>query len=207
MERAPDGCVSRGRCEHDVVSTKVLLIEHDTAFVAEVRRELGRLGCDVTVCDDGDVAFAHALAHRPDVILLSVELPHANGFSLCNKLKKHAELRSVPLLLMSSESTEETFEQHKKLRTHAEDYLHKPITFSRLRERLTKLVPNRALGVSSTSAAIRELPEVVAVEAEVESDRPSVEAALARAIDRASEAGRWEVVAQLARELEARRKS
>jgi len=29
---------------------------------------------------------------------------------------------------MSSESTEETFEQHRRLRTRAGDYLHKPIS-------------------------------------------------------------------------------
>ena len=39
-----------------------------------------------------------------------------------------------------------------------------------------------------------------------ETGKDQVEAALARALDRASEAGRFDVVAQLARELEARRR-
>jgi CheY-like chemotaxis protein len=55
-----------------------------------------------------------------------------NGFSVCNKLKKDANLKDVPLIIMSSESSDETFEQHKKLRTRAEDYVHKPIAFGEL---------------------------------------------------------------------------
>ena len=55
-----------------------------------------------------------------------------NGFSVCNKLKRDAAFKDVPLIIMSSESTEETFEQHRRLRTRAEDYVHKPIGFDAL---------------------------------------------------------------------------
>ena len=41
-------------------------------------------------------------------------------------------LKHVPLIIMSSESSDETFEQHRKLRTRAEDYVHKPIAFGEL---------------------------------------------------------------------------
>ena len=44
-----------------------------------------------------------------------------NGFSVCNKLKRDPALKDVPLIIMSSESTEETFEQHRRLRTRAEE--------------------------------------------------------------------------------------
>src|SRR5262249_25263833 len=71
---------------------------------------------------------------------LSIELPRMNGFSVCNKLKKDASLKDIPLVIMSSESSEETFEQHKKLRTRAEDYVHKPIAFGELLERIRAFV-------------------------------------------------------------------
>ncbi len=109
--------------------TKVLVFESDSAFAGELRDELGHLGCTTTVVDDGNVGLQQAASDKPDLILLSIELPRMNGFSVCNKLKKDPGLKDVPLIIMSSESSDETFEQHKKLRTRAEDYVHKPIAF------------------------------------------------------------------------------
>ena len=73
-------------------------------------------------------------------ILLSIELPRMNGFSVCNKLKKDPNLKDVPLIIMSSESSDETFEQHKKLRTRAEDYVHKPVAFGELLQHIQGFV-------------------------------------------------------------------
>src|SRR6516164_5641495 len=131
------------------MSTKVLVFEHDAAFASELRRELGRLGCVVTVVDDGNAGLAQAAADKPDLILLSIELPRMNGFSVCNKLKKDANLKDVPLIIMSSESSDDTFDQHKKLRTRAEDYVHKPIAFGELLEHIQQFVP---LGAPASSA-------------------------------------------------------
>jgi CheY-like chemotaxis protein len=120
--------------------TKVLVFESDSAFAGELRNELGKLGCATTVVDDGNVGLQQAGADKPDLILLSIELPRMNGFSVCNKLKKDAGLKDVPLIIMSSESSDETFEQHKKLRTRAEDYVHKPIAFGELLQHIRGFV-------------------------------------------------------------------
>jgi CheY-like chemotaxis protein len=120
--------------------TKVLVFESDPAFAGELRNELGKLGCATTVVDDGNVGLQQAATDRPDLVLLSIELPRMNGFSVCNKLKKDPGLKDVPLIIMSSESSDETFEQHKKLRTRAEDYVHKPIAFGELLQHIQAFV-------------------------------------------------------------------
>src|SRR6266851_4743206 len=120
--------------------TKVLVFESDHAFAGELRTELSRLGCTVNVVDDGNVGLQAASSDPPNLILLSIELPRMNGFSVCNKLKKDAQLKEVPLIIMSSESSDDTFEQHKKLRTRAEDYVHKPIAFGELLEHMRPYV-------------------------------------------------------------------
>jgi CheY-like chemotaxis protein/chromosome segregation ATPase len=120
--------------------TKVLVFESDPAFAGELRTELDAFGCSTLVVDDGNVGLQQAVADRPDLILLSIELPRMNGFSVCNKLKKDPNLKDVPLIIMSTESSEETFDQHKKLRTRAEDYVHKPIAFAELLERIQRFV-------------------------------------------------------------------
>src|SRR5690606_10696401 len=66
--------------------------------------------------------------------------PRMNGFSVCNKLKRNAGLKKVPLVLLSSEATEETFEQHKRLRTRADQYVRKPGTVEELVQKLEGIV-------------------------------------------------------------------
>jgi CheY-like chemotaxis protein/chromosome segregation ATPase len=120
--------------------TKVLVFESDPAFAGELRSELGKLGCSTVVVDDGNLGLQQAVSERPDLILLAIELPRMNGFSVCNKLKKDPGLKDVPLIIMSTESSDETFEQHKKLRTRAEDYVHKPIAFGQLLQHIQEFV-------------------------------------------------------------------
>ena len=121
--------------------TKVLVFESDSAFAGELRSELGKLGCATTVVDDGNVGLQQAGSDKPDLILLSIELPRMNGFSVCNKLKKDPGLKDVPLIIMSSESSDETFEQHKKLRTRAEDYA--PSSSTRRSRSATRTISSR----------------------------------------------------------------
>jgi DNA-binding response OmpR family regulator/chromosome segregation ATPase len=123
------------------MSIKVLVFESDAAFASELRNELGKLGCSTCVVDDGSVGLQQASAEKPDLILLSIELPRMNGFSVCNKLKKDPLLKDVPLIIMSSESSDETFEQHRKLRTRAEDYIRKPVAFGELLRHIQSFVP------------------------------------------------------------------
>jgi CheY-like chemotaxis protein len=142
---------------------KVLVFESDPAFAAELRSEFAHLGCTTTVVDDGNVGLQQASSERPDLILLSIELPRVNGFSVCNKLKKDPGLKDVPLIIMSSESSDETFEQHKKLRTRAEDYVHKPIAFGELLEHIRRFVD-----VGNRASEGRETDGSIVIEDEIE---------------------------------------
>ena len=146
--------------ERPPMTTKVLVFESDPAFAEELRTELDARGCETTVVDDGNIGLQQAISESPDLVLLSIELPRMNGFSVCNKLKKDPSLKDVPLIIMSSDSTEETFEQHKKLRTRAEDYVHKPIGFEELLVHIEQFV--------TLSERQRESDTPIVIEDEIE---------------------------------------
>lgn len=130
------------------MSQRILLIESDTGFAQEVRHGFEGLGATVEVAGDGPSGLDAAQRERPDLILLSVELPAMNGFLVCKKFKKDDSLREIPLMILSSESSDETFENHRKLKIHAEEYLHKPVAFAQLAERAGQLVPLNGHGDS-----------------------------------------------------------
>jgi CheY-like chemotaxis protein len=122
-----------------------------------------------------------AASERPDLILLSIELPRMNGFSVCNKLKKDPALKDVPLIIMSSDSSEETFDQHRKLRTRAEDYVRKPIAFGELLEHMRPFVK-----VENGRPSGRAEDDAIIIDDEVELDgveAAAIEAAAAEAAD------------------------
>lgn len=144
---------------------KIVVFEHEASFAIELKHELSKFGCDVKVIDDGIYSLESMEHFVPDLILLTIELPHINGFSICNKIKKEPQFKEIPLIVLSSEASDETFEQHKKLRTHADDYIRKPIAVRELLQRIQMLVP--ALQEQSRE----ELSEEDILVADVEEER------------------------------------
>ena len=104
----------------------VLIIDAEEEFAGRIADLLRTHGADPTLTGDGKAGLDAARINIPDAIILCVELPRMSGYSICAKLKKDSSLRSVPLVITSSEATQETFEHHKKLKTRAEEYLKKP---------------------------------------------------------------------------------
>src|SRR5215471_16065075 len=104
----------------------VLCIEPEVATVEEIRRALAPYDFRVESIPNGEEAIEWGRANPPVLIILSVD-PRKVGYAICNKLKRSPSLREVPLILISSEETLATFEQHKKLKSHADEYLLKPL--------------------------------------------------------------------------------
>ena len=118
----------------------LLCIEPDSDTVAEIRRALAPYGFGVESIPNGEEAIEWGRSHPTSLIILSVE-PRKVGYAICNKLKRSPSLREIPLILISSEETQATFEQHRKLKAHADEYLLKPLDVAELLAKVNRLVP------------------------------------------------------------------
>ena len=103
-----------------------LAIEPDNDTANQIKRLLEPKGFQVENISNGDDAMEWGRTNKPSVIILSVE-PRKVGYAISNKLRRSPSLREVPLVLISSEETLATFEQHKKLKSRADEYLLKPL--------------------------------------------------------------------------------
>ena len=126
----------------------LLCIEPDAATVGEIRRVFGAYGFRVESIPNGEQAVEWARTNNPALIILSVE-PRKVGYAICNKLKRSPSLREIPLILISAEETMATFEQHKKLKSRAEEYMLKPLDMHALLAKSDRLI---ALGDAHTQA-------------------------------------------------------
>ena len=115
-----------------------LCIEPDADTAAQIRKLLEPRGFVVKSIPNGDEAMEWGRANPPVVIILSVE-PRKIGYALSNKLRRSPTLRDVPLVLISAEETLATFEQHKKLKSRANEYLLKPLDPEVFVEKVTAL--------------------------------------------------------------------
>src|SRR5262252_5019986 len=118
-----------------MVERNLLCIEPDSATVAEIRNALSPYGFGVESIPNGEEAIEWGRSHPTSLIILSVE-PRKVGYAICNKLKRSPSLREIPLILISSEETQATFEQHRKLKAHADEYLLKPLNLQDLLARI-----------------------------------------------------------------------
>ncbi|MBW2731059.1 MAG: response regulator [Deltaproteobacteria bacterium] len=105
---------------------RILVVEADADFAAKIRDTLKHQGVEVQMVADGMLALSSAVQFAPDAIVLRVELPGKNGYSICTELKRHPELANTPLIISSSAGSPEVFAKHRNLRTHAEEYLVQP---------------------------------------------------------------------------------
>ena len=88
------------------------------------------------VCD-GDELFdylrhqgkyaAPALAPRPSLILLDLSMPRKNGLEVLAELKQDAELRTIPVVVMTTSSADEDIARSYEL--GASSYVTKPVSF------------------------------------------------------------------------------
>jgi CheY-like chemotaxis protein len=160
--------------------TTILLIENDAGFAREITEALEGAGYQVRVTGDGKEGLDLAHEVTPAAIVLCVELPKMSGYSICQKLKKDDALKGIPLILTSAEATAETFEQHKKLKARAEDYLLKPYAPTDLLSLLAPLTgqPEAAAEEDGGEVEVVSLEEELGLEmlaGEAEGDLPALD--------------------------------
>ena len=132
---------------------RVLVVEDDNEAGDKLCQQLTLAGHAALLVGGSEELLAVVAAKQPQLILLRVELTPRSGYLVCNKLKQHDELCKVPLILMSSEATEETFKQHRKLATRADDYLVLPFFDKALLKKISRVTDPNATPAAAAAAA------------------------------------------------------
>jgi len=105
---------------------RILIIEDDENFRYLLRMHLLQAGYEVRVAEDGVDGGRALLAQVPDLIISDLNMPFLNGIELLSLLKQDPTTASIPVILLSGSTDQDT--QAKVAQLGAADFLGKPVT-------------------------------------------------------------------------------
>ncbi|MGE0444264.1 MAG: response regulator [Vicinamibacterales bacterium] len=121
--------------------SRILLVEDDATIAAIMRAVLARGGWELRHAATGEAALAIASEWHPALILLDVELPGMNGFSVCSTVRA-SDQGEHPLIVMVT-SNDDVASKLTGFKVGADDYLVKPVDPQELLTRVSKLLGDR----------------------------------------------------------------
>ena len=121
--------------------TKVLYVEDndDNVYMLKMRLELLD-DFEVVTAEDGERGCAMALAERPDIILMDLEMPGVDGWEATRRLKADPQTRDIPIIALSAHALAGSRE--KALAAGCDEFDTKPVEFERLVATLRRLLAN-----------------------------------------------------------------
>ena len=108
---------------------QTILIVEDNGLNMKLFRDLLAAHGYVTLeTNDGAEALDLVRQHRPDLVLMDIQLPNVSGLEIIKSIKADAELRSIPVIAVSAFATKWDVETMRELGCEA--CLTKPITIT-----------------------------------------------------------------------------
>ena len=106
---------------------KLILVVEDNELNMKLFHDLLEAhGYDTLSTDDGMEAMKLVREHRPDLILMDIQLPEVSGLEVTRWLKDDPELRSIPVVAVTAFAMKG---DEEKIRSGGcEDYIAKPIS-------------------------------------------------------------------------------
>ncbi len=114
---------------------KVLIVDDDRDLLALIEFTLAQAMYRVVKATDGAAALRMFAVEAPDLVLLDINMPEANGFQVCDAIRRKSR---VPIMMLTARGEEEDLV--KAIELGADDYLTKPFSPRTLLARIKALL-------------------------------------------------------------------
>jgi CheY-like chemotaxis protein len=142
----------------------------DSATMREVIKIAFRKeSINIVACADANAALSQFEQNPPDAVITDVIMPDQDGYSVCTRIKQHAEYGNVPVILMSGVVNKTVAD--KAIAVKADELIRKPFQPQELISRVKSLLgakipspaaPERPVATTSLSSLFAPPPPVVA---------------------------------------------
>jgi len=123
------------------VALDVMIVDDSAAIRKILQRVLVQAGValgTVHEASDGNEALAVLKTTKVGLILSDINMPNMDGIELLTKIKEDAEIRTVPILMVTTEGNQARVMQ--ALQLGAAGYVRKPFTADQIKEKLTGVI-------------------------------------------------------------------
>lgn len=114
------------------MQNKTIMIVEDEAGIRELTHKyLSQKGYHVVLAEDGEQALRLLQSTIPDLILLDIEMPGIDGFTVCQEIRKKM---TVPIIFLTVRR--DTLDKVRCFELGGDDYVTKPFDFEELEARI-----------------------------------------------------------------------
>ncbi len=124
------------------MTAPILYVEDEEDYQLLVKRILARAGLDVRIADTGAAAFETLKRERPSLIILDINLPDTDGYTICHELRQDPLWVDIPILMLTVRRRPE--EWLRGFSSGANDYISKPLNPPELIERVVNCLEGKA---------------------------------------------------------------
>jgi DNA-binding response OmpR family regulator len=117
---------------------RILIVDDDVDICKMLQFYFTNLGYEVQVTYTGAGAIRSVGDVRPDLIVLDIQLPDSNGYTIARTLRADRYTASIPIIFLSAHSGKE--ERVAGLELGADDFIAKPFDAQELRLRIERIL-------------------------------------------------------------------
>ena len=120
------------------MALKVLTVDDSKTIRLIVKKAFQPFNCEIVEAENGVEGLAAAAKVKPDLIILDITMPVMNGVEMLDRMKSEAELKNIPVIMLTAESGKDNVLNIVK--KGVKDYMVKPFKGEDLIERVRKIV-------------------------------------------------------------------
>lgn len=119
--------------------SKTILVVEDTEDNRQILRDLlGAAGYQLIEAVDGAEGVAKAEQHRPDLILMDIQMPVIDGYEATRRIKANPNLRAIPIVAVTSYAL--SGDEEKARAAGCDSYIAKPYSPRQMLAKVRELI-------------------------------------------------------------------
>lgn len=122
----------------------ILVVEDDPSISMMIRKALEHKSYIVVTATDGEAALVKCVEHRPAAMILDVNLPKLDGFTVAKRIKAVPNLKQIPIIFLTA--MDRPGDMIAGIQAGAKHYLTKPFKVDDLLAKVAKLVGDPTSG-------------------------------------------------------------
>ena len=120
--------------------TKRILVVEDQEDNRQILRDLlSNAGFEMIEAEDGQQALTQAAKHKPDLILMDIQLPLLDGYEATRRIKADPALNAIPIIVVTSYAL--SGDEEKARAAGCDAYVAKPFSPRALLAKIREYLP------------------------------------------------------------------